>query len=53
MGIPHAEKVMFHDQNSSVGSRIGNLCIKTKNEEHHKSIFVTPTILSNHKVMYF
>ena len=30
MGLPHAEKVMFHDQNSLVGRRIGNLCIKKK-----------------------
>lgn len=51
MGIPHAEKVMFHDQDSSIGRQIGNLCRK-KNEEFHKGKVATLFFI-NQKIMYF
>lgn len=43
MGIPHAEKVMFHDQKVQLVGGWGIFALKKKEEEYHKSIFATPT----------
>lgn len=44
MGIPHAEKVMFHDQAVQSVGRSGIFALKKKIEEYHKSICATPAI---------
>lgn len=43
MGIPHAEKVMFHDQKVQLVGRLAIFALK-KIKEYHKSIYATPTI---------